>query len=332
MIEGHGDDAYKYKGIRLNFSSNIPTFVDLSALEEYLCSRISVIRSYPEPSPQLLEKKIAQSIGRSSDEVLVTSGATEAIYLIAQGLSLSLPEGKGTFTVQHPTFSEYESACRMFGLKHLPFGEGQGGAMCWLCNPNNPTGEVFNEGYLRELAQRYHWLVIDQSYEDYTLSPLPSLNDLPNVICIHSMTKKYCIPGLRLGYVTASAEVVDVLRRQCRPWAVNALAIEAGLWLTEHQPRLLDMPAYLAEAQRLRNALNAIPGVNAHETQTNFMLCTIENRTAAELKEYLAREHHLLIRDASNFKGLTPHHFRVAAQTPAENDALVDAIKKFMEE
>ena len=79
MIEGHGDDAYKYKGIRLNFSSNIPTFVDLSALEEYLCSRISVIRSYPEPSPQLLEKKIAQSIGRSSDEVLVTSGATEAI-------------------------------------------------------------------------------------------------------------------------------------------------------------------------------------------------------------------------------------------------------------
>ena len=328
MIEGHGDDKYKYKGIGLNFSSNIPTFVDLSALEEYLCSRISVIRSYPEPSPQLLEKKIAQSIGRSSDEVLVTNGATEAIYLIAQGLSLSLPEGKGTFTVQHPTFSEYESACRMFGLNSLPFGEGQGESVCWLCNPNNPTGEAFNEGYLRELAHRHRWLVIDQSYEDYTLSPLPSLNDLPNVICLHSMTKKYCIPGLRLGYVTASAEVIDVLRRQCRPWAVNALAIEAGLWLAEHQPRLLDMSVYLAEAQRLRAALNTIPGIYAHETQTNFMLCTIDGSTAAELKEYLATKHGILIRDASNFRGLSPRHFRVATQRPMDNDALVKAINE----
>ena len=54
-------------------------------------------------------------------------------------------------------------------------------------------------------------------------------------------------------------------------------------------------------------------------------------RIAAELKEYLANEHHILIRDASNFKGLTPHHFRVAAQTPEENNALVEAIKNFLD-
>ena len=96
MIDGHGDDMYKYKDIRLNFSSNIPTFVDSSALEEHLRSRISVIRSYPEPSARTLEAKIAQSIGRSPEEVMVTSGATEAIYLIAQSLSLTLPKREGT--------------------------------------------------------------------------------------------------------------------------------------------------------------------------------------------------------------------------------------------
>ena len=52
--------------------------------------------------------------------------------------------------------------------------------------------------------------------------------------------------------------------------------------------------------------------------------------TAAELKDYLAREHHMLIRDASNFCSLTPYHFRVASQTPAENDALVEAINQLM--
>ena len=62
------------------------------------------------------------------------------------------------------------------------------------------------------------------------------------------------------------------------------------------------------------------------------MTCRLVHHTAAELKEYLAHNHGILIRDASNFRGLTPQHFRVAAQSPAENDALVAAIKKYMED
>ena len=61
------------------------------------------------------------------------------------------------------------------------------------------------------------------------------------------------------------------------------------------------------------------------------MLCEIHPYTAAELKDYLTVEHGMLIRDASNFEGLTLHHFRIAAQSSAENDALVEAIKIFIE-
>lgn len=340
MLFGHGDDTYHYRNIRLNFSSNIPTFVNLSPLEEHLRTRLSAIRSYPEPSAHALETKIAHFIGKNPTQVMVTSGATEAIYLIAQAASLLSPSVP-TYAVVHPTFSEYDSACRMFGLQNHPHpcseeevkpssfgGEVGRGTLCWLCNPNNPTGDFFDEAYVRDLAQRHQWLVIDQSYEDYTLRKLEDIDDLPNVICLHSMTKKYCIPGLRLGYITASTEVIDVLRRFCRPWAVNALAIEAGMWLMDHRPQLIDMSVYLSEAQRLRTALNNIPGIHARETQTNFMLCTIEGHTAAELKDYLANEHGFLIRDASNFPGLTPHHFRVAAQTPEANDELVNILKQ----
>ena len=73
MIEGHGDDLYRYNDIKMNFSSNIYNGTDLSALNAYLCSRLDVVRSYPEPSAATLERLIADECGISPDEVLVTN-------------------------------------------------------------------------------------------------------------------------------------------------------------------------------------------------------------------------------------------------------------------
>ena len=326
MIDGHGDDIYSYEGIRVNFSSNIYAHADLSGLEAHLCRHLNAIRSYPEPSARSLEKAIAHESGIDADEVLVVSGATDAIYLIAQAF-----RDRKTYCVYHPTFSEYDDACQLFGYEERPDG-----ALCWLCNPNNPTGRVVSKDFIREVSSAHEILVVDQSYENYTDYPLPQPADMlcqDNTILLHSMTKRYCIPGLRLGYLTAPANIIRSLRQQYRPWAVNALAMEAGKWLLENKVRLIpDLKAYLQEAQRLQQNLSRLAGVECFDTQTNFFLCTIQPRTATELKEYLAREHGILIRDASNFRGLTPHHFRVAAQTPEENDALVDAIAQFIQQ
>ena len=90
-----------------------------------------------------------------------------------------------------------------------------------------------------------------------------------------------------------------------------------------------DLSAYLAETQRLYRALNQLPMIQALPTETNFMLARIESATAAELKEYLATKHRMLIRDASNFSGLNEHYFRISAQRPEENDALIAAIASF---
>lgn len=327
MLDGHGDDIYHYEGIRMNFSSNIYAHADLSGLEEHLCRHLDVIRSYPEPSARSLEAMIADECGINADEVLVTSGATDAIYLIAQAF-----REKPTFKVFHPTFSEYEDACRMYGYE-----EAENATLCWLCNPNNPTGEVVSASFVEELSTRHKLLVIDQSYEDYTLSPLLTPQEavrMGNVLQLHSMTKQYAIPGLRVGYVVASSRLIATLRQSHRPWSVNALAIEAGKWLISHHTRLIpDLKAYLDETLRLRSRLSLLAGIGLSDasTQTNFFLCTIESATAAELKNYLAKEHGILIRDASNFRGLTPHHFRIATQSPEENDALVAAIQQFMD-
>lgn len=323
MIEGHGDDLYRYNNIKMNFSSNIYNGTDLSALDAFLCTQMAAIRSYPEPSAASLERMIARECGIGADEVLVTSGAVDAIYLIAQAY-----RQEGTCHIMQPTFREYEDACRVFGYQ-----EREDGTLCWMCNPNNPTGDVMSVDEVLALAERHRLLIVDQSYEDYTMAPLLQAADVvghDNIILLHSMTKRYAVPGLRLGYVIASSRIINRLREQYRPWAINALSLAAGKWLVQRgETAIPDLPSYLTETQRLRAMLNEIDGIEALDTQTNFFLCTIRQAAAGELKEYLAREHGILIRDASNFTGLTQHHFRIATQSPVENDALVAAIRDY---
>lgn len=310
MTYGHGDDTYRYADIRMNFSSNIFAHADLSALKTHLATRLDAIGNYPEPEPRQLENQLALRLGIPPECVMVTSGATDAIYLIGQAFANYKP------VITQPTFSEYASATsHCHGQRKLHF----------ICNPNNPTGTVTTPAI--DADGLY---VIDQAYENYTRQPLMTDNEairLGNVMLLHSMTKQYCVPGLRLGYVVAAQHLISRLRRFQRPWAVGALAIEAALFLVDHGiPNFPPIDQYLAETQRLRNWLNAIPGISIMPTQTTFMLGTVGPITAAQLKDHLATRHHILIRDASNFDGLTAHHFRIATQLPDENRALCAAI------
>ena len=208
MIEGHGDDSYKYNyPIIANFSSNVYNKIDLSGLKAHLCACIGSIGNYPEPEPYTLEYRIAARFHLNTDEVCVTNGATEAIYLIAQTF-------RGTNTaILQPTFSEYADACyihqhTLTSLYSLPsenekFRLPKQVRMLWLCNPNNPTGEVVDKEKLENIIKCNPEVcfVIDQSYENFTLSSLYTPAEAvvhPNVLLLHSMTKHYGIPGLRL--------------------------------------------------------------------------------------------------------------------------------------
>lgn len=343
MIEGHGDDRYRYTHpILSDFSSNVYGRVDLSGLKAHLCNRIDSIGRYPEPEPYTLEEQIARKHGLPKDSVCVTNGATEAIYLIAQTFG-----GTNTAVLQ-PTFSEYADACILHGhrvssLYSLPTEQEHYRLpadirMLWLCNPNNPTGTVIPRNHLMQLLQANPQVcfVFDQSYEYFTQTPLLSAAEAatyPNVLLLHSMTKRYAIPGLRLGYVTGDSGLLKRLRSHRMPWSVNCLAIEAGLYLTEHDiPHPMDISAYLQEAQRLAKCLESTGGCEVWHTQTHFMLVRLRYGKASALKDYLANEHGILIRDASNFDGLDERFFRIATQTPQENDRLVQAVSQWLAE
>ncbi|WP_329905495.1 aminotransferase class I/II-fold pyridoxal phosphate-dependent enzyme [Porphyromonas pogonae] len=331
MINGHGDDLFRHTNIRANFSSNVYGGVDISDLKRHLKEHIDCIDSYPEPEPYALQKAIADFYTLSPDNVLVTNGATEAIYLIAQTYS-----GNSSGILQ-PTFSEYADACtihhhqiqNLFALDEISNSV----QMVWLCNPNNPTGKVWDLKVLREMIQHYPQtiFVIDQSYEYFTHKEVLEVQEAAeynNVILIHSMTKKFAMPGLRLGYITAATPLIHLLRNERMPWSVNALAIESGMYLlAQGMPDTLDKHLLWRETERLSNEINALKHFIAPPTDTHFMLVQCKNISSAQLKSMLVHDYELLIRDASNFAGLDRSYVRIATQTPMHNDLLINALK-----
>lgn len=334
MLNGHGDDTYKYEDIRLNFSSNVYNQFDHEGLFCYLADRLDDVVSYPQPQPYDLQRELAALMGITAEEVLVTNGATEAIYLTAQ----TFRRGKTAILV--PAFQEYADACRIHehrlcSIRQLSELPSQAN-MLWICCPGNPTGAVLPKAELLTCIERHPdvLFVLDASYAPFTLQPLISPREavlLPNVIMLHSMTKEYAIPGLRLGYVTACRTLIERLQLQRMPWSVNQVAISAGHYLLRHQDEYeMDVPALMQERQRMAEQLTRLGCIEVWPSDTHILLCRLRMGRSSALKEYLATEHGILIRDASNFEGLGEGFFRIAVQTPQEDDELLAAITEWL--
>ena len=335
MVIGHGNDKYKYEaGIKHDFSSNIPGGIDHSGLVEYLKDRLLSIKDYPNPTGSPLDELLSKRLDIPAECICITNGATESIYLTAQSFHGSRS------AILMPTFSEYADACRMnghtvksiFSLDAIP-ADAQ---FIWLCNPNNPTGSVLSREVLLDCIEKHQdsIFVIDQSYESLTAEPLLRTNEAvlyPNVILIHSLTKEFAIPGLRLGYLTAPLSLIRQITAHRMPWSVNQLAIQAGYYLLQHEDEYeLDLEGLLDECDYVGRRLTEMGGMEVWPSKTNFLLVQLRNGKASALKDYLAREHQILIRDCSNFEGLDERFFRIAVQSPEENELLLSAIEEWI--
>lgn len=339
MIDGHGDDVFRYGGkVRVNFSTNIHQGVDHSGLLGHLMSCPGLLSNYPEPEPVSVEKRLGETFGIPVGNIIVTNGATEAIYLIARMMRGS----RSSIVV--PTFHEYQDACAMYGhvVRFLSESEVLGGLLSpgmtdavWLCNPNNPTGRVFSREALLEVIDSMPetLFVVDQAYADYSVAEVISVPEVlsrTNVIMLQSLTKQFAVPGLRIGYAIAPDECVATLRSMRMPWSVNSFAIEASHYLLEHRKNYrVDSKMLHEEALYISRALSRL-GIESHNTDCNFVLCRLPVGNACQLKEWLMDTYGMLIRDASNFETLDHSYFRVAAQDHKSNELLIKYIEEWI--
>ncbi len=330
MIHGHGDDIFKFDGIRMNFSSNVPSFFCHDGLFRHLTENMQSLTHYPVPVPTELENKIAQMNCVDSDNVMFTNGATEAIYMVSRAFECSHS------AILVPTFSEYADACvaahhtvdKITDLREVTDQH----QMVWICNPNNPTGGVIPVDLLMDAIESHPntIFVIDASYEafsDKSLLSQKQIIEFPNVIMINSLTKRFAVPGLRLGYLTVGKDITEKIFALRMPWSVNQMSIFAASYLLDHKDEYpFDIHALLSETAYLANGLAQVDGIKVLPSDCHFFLARTLKSTAAELKEFLAKEHGVLIRNADNFDGLDSSYFRVSVQSRKDNDELIRLI------
>ena len=107
MLYGHGDNGYRLGGdIIADFSTNVWYGGEPQGLKEHLFRQWRLINRYPEVLGESLAARAAQHHGLNPENILVTNGATESIYLTAQAFSGSRS------AIVIPSFSEYGDACR----------------------------------------------------------------------------------------------------------------------------------------------------------------------------------------------------------------------------
>lgn len=329
MLNGHGDDRYQFnKKIIADFSSNV-WYEGLSAgLQQQLMMSLGKLNNYPEVNAQSLRQALGEWHSLAAAQVLVTNGATEAFYLVAHAFR------NKSATIFIPAFAEYEDACNANDIHVQYITEVQdfySTDLVFFGNPNNPTGAVLSAELLSNIVKTNPdtIFVIDEAYVDFTsvnVSMAGHVSAFNNLIIIKSLTKTYSIPGLRLGYLLSNAGIINQILQYKMPWSVNALAVEAGLYITRHRTAL-PLDTLLKDTKELMQSLSQ--HVTVLDSHTNFFLCHTSKGTAADLKLFLLNEG-VLIRDAANFKSLHAGHFRIATQTRDKNTLLVKLIQTWI--
>lgn len=339
MITGHGDDSLRLKSpIKADFSSNVWYGGTSPALIGYLQQNIRQIGNYPEPDAASFCRSVAQAHSVAEAQVLAFNGSVEAFYTIA------LAFRRKHSSLFSPAFAEYEDACRIHEhqLRFFTSAEGPNcveteADLCWIGNPNNPDGHIFSfpeiETFLNNHPETI--LVVDEAYASFIpefRSAIVLTEKHESLIVVRSLTKCCSIPGLRLGYVIASEKQSSRLRKFQQPWSVNALAQLAGKFILENRiPYLIDPLAIGRLSKNLQKSIDQIDGFQVISSEAPFFLVEMQTGTSAELKDFLVQKHGILIRNASNFRGLNERHFRVCTRNESDNQLLIEGLKSYIQ-
>jgi threonine-phosphate decarboxylase len=350
MIHGHGGNIYqvaKALGCSpreiLDMSSNVSPLGMPAGLNATLEKGLGEIVSLPEVDSGRLRASFAASVGLGADQVLAGNGTTEFIYVIPPAL-----KAKKALIVG-PTYSDYADACRAFGIEPIfcPAREENefepiideiqsklaGVDIAFICNPNNPTGRLIPAEDIKSMLSAYPKVrfVIDESYLPFvpdweTESLIGAAAD--NIVVLHSFSKIFGIPGLRLGFLAASLEIIKAFEPFKRPWNVNRPAQVAGSFLTSQESFVKETADFVQkERSAFLGYLKGIDTLCPFPSSVHFILFKLNaDLNASELCSRMA-EHKILIRDCSNFHGLSDRFIRIALKGHEANRRCADILK-----
>lgn len=325
----------------VDFSANINPFGPPSWLRPTISSAISNLVNYPDPENTDFREAVAAKYNAEPGETLVGNGSTELIYMIPRAL------GKKKAIIVSPCYADYVTSCIQSGLyvKHVLSTPEKnfivdvdeldatigGDELVFLGHPNNPTGVGLDRDSITELAGKYPdtIFVIDEAFVDLS-SGVQSFTEkrLHNIVIIISLTKTFCIPGLRLGCGIAGSGLVNKIVQFQPPWSVNTLAQMIGTRALSDTD-YINRSVGLVERERtfLQSRLREIGGLVPFSSCANFILIRISRRDIdSGILVSKALERGVAIRDCANFHGLDSTYIRIAVRTREENIRLLETL------
>lgn len=356
MIKGHGGNIYELaknmgclESDIIDMSSNLNPMGPMPGLLEYLNDNIKSILRLPEVDSMGIINLFAQKNNIDPLNILAANGTTQLIYTIPMAFNL-----KKTLIIG-PTYSDYEDSLRLnkSDFKYEFLDEANDFKIdlnkikdalknvdsIFICNPNNPTGSLIEQIDLIDMINTYpdHLFVIDESYLPFVKDSfdISMINiSKKNLIVLYSMSKIFSIPGLRLGFIIASQSHINMLLPFIQPWSVNSLAHKAAEFLlnpkNDTDSYIKESIAYLKNEKDLFiDALKHKKEIKLYDTGTSFVLIKLLALKSFQVCDQMANQK-ILIRDCSNFKGLTEHFIRVSLKHRKRNELLIKHLSEII--
>ena len=300
---------------------------------------------YPDPESRALRKSLSKFTGIDEKYLLAGQGADELIDLLMRvfldpnDCILSCPPTFGMYSFdaelnaarcievpRNADFSLDMEAIRNAVETYHP-------KLFFITSPNNPDGSVISPEIMDELLSLPTLIVLDEAYIEFagddlgaSLSRILEVSTRENLIVLRTFSKWAGLAGLRIGYGAFPLWLMPTLWKSKQPYNVNVAASGAAQVSLEYTDELEKVVELLKlERIRLLKALKEIPYLKPYPTQSNFILCQVIGRDAAELKVQLAQEHGVFIRYFSK-PGLRDH-IRISVGRPQDTDALIKALK-----
>lgn len=356
----HGGEVYSLAGSLglspdrlLDFSSNANIFAR-PITEELLRDANPPFEHYPDSACRELMKAISRHEQVDASRILPGNGAADLIWLAVQALAPRKALCVG------PIFSEFIKAFAAFDVEYEVVTPPAGNQFnltadnlqrIWdspadlvvICTPNNPAAVTYDNlmGLFRML--RAPRVIIDNSYREFLYgSPLYEENHLNayqqklrpgiSLFTLHSFTKFFCCPGIRLGYIMGDRMQIARMAGLRPSWPIGSQAQYMGkLFLSQIDRYRETLPLLNETVADMARQLRRMRGMRSDHVfeGPGFLCCGLAQGVDAAKVYSRALQLRMLIRNCDNIPGMPPGYIRMRARSNEENARLFSLLETF---
>ncbi|MCS7120942.1 MAG: histidinol-phosphate transaminase [Nitrososphaerota archaeon] len=290
----------------LKLNSNENLFVPLDFLRHILHEVAEEVdpRVYPRSEIEEIREVLGRNLKVPPECIVIGAGSDQLIDLI---MRMSVRCGEEILSIS-PTFSMYKvfSSILRANYKSVSLKDDFSldvekifasftpkTKLLILCSPNNPTANKFRLEDIDFLAENFEGLtIIDEAYVDFSDgSALSLLKNNERIIILRSFSKVFGIAGLRLGYAVASPRLAEVMIRKFQtPFPVASVAVKTCLRILNRIDVIENaVKKVKIERRRITEGLNKIEGVQAFNSETNFVLYRTGKSSSKVYRDLLKR-------------------------------------------